>query len=82
MVLYLRAHSKSQHTMRAIEQNNRMGSVILAPLCNITSKGIRWTLDTDCMTEAREESKRNQPYFHHIISEQLAIEKTICNKKK
>ena len=29
-----------------------------------------------------EESKRNRPYFHHIISEQLAIEKTICNQKK
>ena len=34
------------------------------------------------MTEASEKSKRNRPYFHHIISEQLAIEKTIGNKKK
>ena len=34
------------------------------------------------MTEPSEESKRNRPYFHHIISEQVAIEKTICNKKK
>ena len=39
-------------------------------------------VDTDCMTEASEESNRNRPYFHHISSEQLAIEKTICNKKK
>ena len=59
-----------------------MTSVILAPLCNIPSKGIDYSVDTDCMTEASEESKRNRPYFHHIISEQLAIEKTICNKKK
>ena len=33
------------------------------------------------MTEASEESKRNRPYFRHIISEHLAIEKTICNRK-
>ena len=41
-----------------------------------------YSVDTDCMTEASEESKRNRPYFQHSISEQLAIEKTICNKKK
>ena len=41
-----------------------------------------YSVDTDCMTEASEGSKRNRPYFHHIISEHLAIEKTICNKKK
>ena len=34
------------------------------------------------MTEASEESKRNRRYFQHIISEHLAIEKTICNKKE
>ena len=37
---------------------------------------------TDCMTEASKESKRNRPYFQHIISEHLAVEKTICNRKK
>ena len=34
------------------------------------------------MTETSEESKRNRPYFQHIISEPVAIEKIICNKKK
>ena len=53
-----------------------MGRVILAPLCNISSKV------TDSTTEASEESKRNRPYFQHIISKHLAIEKNICNRKK
>ena len=45
-----------------------------------TFKG--YSVVTDCMTEACEESQRNQPYFQHIISKHLAIEKTICNRKK
>ena len=34
------------------------------------------------MTEASEESKKNRPYFQHIILKHLAIENTICNRKK
>ena len=37
---------------------------------------------TECITETSEESKRNRPYFQHIISEPVATEKTICNNKK
>ena len=34
------------------------------------------------MTEASEKSKRNRPYFQLNISEHLAVEETICNRKK
>ena len=43
---------------------------------------IALSVDTDYMTEASEKSKRNRPYLQHNISEHLAIEKTICNRKK
>ena len=59
-----------------------MVSVILAPLCKTPSKGIYYLVVTECMTEASEESNRNRPYFQQIISEHLAIEKTICKRKK
>ena len=41
-LLYLRAHYVRQQTMRVSKQSEWPGSVNLASLCNIPSKGCRW----------------------------------------